>query len=148
VRAKIARRNQTLRAQGGRFWTIVEDDRSLLVEIFLHERQLEEAWREAEAGGCSDHLWLRLAKAREKDRPEEAAPVYLKLAGNLLQIIRNSNYEEPVELLIKAAGAMKRANRGAEFVRHLDALRAQYKSKRNFTKLLEKQRELLSVGGS
>jgi hypothetical protein len=69
-----------------------------------------------------------------------------RLAGNLLQISGNSRYEEPVELLIKAAGAMKRANRMDEFTRRLDELRLQYRSKRNFTKLLEDQRELLSGG--
>ncbi len=146
VRARIARANQLVRAQGRSFWNIAEGDRSLLVEIFLHERKLEEAWREAETGGCFDRLWLRLAEAREKDCPEDAASVYLRLAGNLLQISGNSRYEEPVELLIKAAGAMKRANRMDEFTRRLDELRLQYRSKRNFTKLLEDQREFLSGG--
>jgi tetratricopeptide (TPR) repeat protein len=52
-------------------------DHSRLVEIFLYEGDEEAAWREAEAGGCSDGLWLRLAQAREKKHPEEAAPIYL-----------------------------------------------------------------------
>jgi hypothetical protein len=38
---------------------------------------------------------------------------------------------------------MKRMDRSAEFVRHLDALRVKYKIKRNFIKLVEQQRRSL-----
>ena len=57
-----------------------DDNPSVLVEIFLYEGNADEAWREAGVGGCSDSLWLRLAAAREKDHPEDAAPLYLKQA--------------------------------------------------------------------
>ncbi|MBF0613005.1 MAG: SWIM zinc finger family protein, partial [Magnetococcales bacterium] len=39
-------------------------DRSLLVEIFLWEKDVEQAWREAKEGGCSQPLWLNLATQR------------------------------------------------------------------------------------
>lgn len=38
---------------------------------------------------------------------------------------------------------MKSIDRGAEFVRHLEALRAKYKVKRNFIKLVEQTRKAL-----
>jgi hypothetical protein len=38
---------------------------------------------------------------------------------------------------------MKRMGRSAEFVRNLEALRAKYKLKRNFIKLLEQKRKSL-----
>jgi len=38
---------------------------------------------------------------------------------------------------------MKRLDRSAEFVRHLEALRAKYKIKRNFIKLVEQKRKSL-----
>jgi hypothetical protein len=45
--------------------------------------------------------------------------------------------------LAKAAAIMKRLGRSSEFVRHLDALRAKYKIKRNFIKLVEQKRKSL-----
>lgn len=38
---------------------------------------------------------------------------------------------------------MKRLDRSAEFLRHLDVLRVRYKNKRNFIGLVEEKRKLL-----
>ena len=38
---------------------------------------------------------------------------------------------------------MRRMDRGAEFIGHLDALRGKYKIKRNFIKLVEQKRKSL-----
>ena len=46
-------------------------------------------------------------------------------------------------MLLKAAAVMKRIDRNAEFVRNLEALRVQYKIKRNFIKLVEQKRKSL-----
>jgi len=46
-------------------------------------------------------------------------------------------------LLVKAATVMRRMDRGAEFIRQLDALRLKYKIKRNFVKLVEQKRKSL-----
>ena len=113
------------------------------MEIFLYEGDEEAAWREAEAGGCSDGLWLRLAQAREKKHPEEAAPIYLRQAEAAILTTRNSRYNDSVRLLAKAAAMMKRLDRSGEFVSQLEALRAKYKIKRNFVKLLEQKRKSL-----
>ncbi len=118
-------------------------DRSTLVEIFLYERDIESAWREAQDGGCAGHLWLQLAAARESSHPEDAAPIYLKQAEAALAGSASGDYEEPVQLLVKAASAMKRMGHSAEFVKHLDALRATHKRRRNFIALLEKKRKSL-----
>jgi uncharacterized Zn finger protein len=120
-----------------------KQDHSVLVEIFLSEGNSEDAWREAVAGGCSDALWLRLADIRENEHPEDAAPIYLKYGD--AGVARGGGYDEAVGLLVKAAAAMKRMGRSAEFERHLDTLLAQYKSKRNFVKLVEKKRKLLRL---
>ena len=94
-------------------------------------------------GGCSDSLWLRLAAAREKEHPEDAAPIYLKQAEIAIAATRNGRYEDSVGLLVKAAAVMRRMNRSAEFVQRLDALRVKYKIKRNFIKLVEQKRKAL-----
>ena len=108
-----------------------------------YENDPEAAWREAQTGGCSDSLWLRLAATREKEHPEDAAPIYLKQAESAVAATSNGRYEDSVGLLVKAAAVMRRTGRSAEFVRHLDALRVKYKIKRNFIKLVEQKRKAL-----
>jgi len=51
-------------------------DSSRLVEILLWEANVEEAWREAKEGGCSDQLWLNLAARREEVYPEDSLAIY------------------------------------------------------------------------
>jgi len=119
------------------------DDHSTLVAIFFYERNPEEAWREAQAGGCSDDLWIQLASVREKEHPEDAAPIYLKQAEAAVAATSSGRYEDAVGHLVKAASAMQRIGQGAEFVRRLEALRVKYKVKRNFIKLVEQKRKWL-----
>jgi uncharacterized Zn finger protein len=143
IRARIAKAKERVRGQGRPRWVPNDADHSTLVEVFLHEGRVDDAWSEAVGGGCSGSLWLRLAAKREKEHPEDAAPVYLKYAEEGVAAVRNGRYEEPVQLLARAAAVMKRLDRGAEFVRALEALRAAYKIKRNFIKLVEQNRKTL-----
>ena len=115
-------------------------DHSALVEIFLYEKDVQAAWQEAQAGGCSSRLWLQLADARQPDHPDEAVPIYLKYAE---PAIVSSQYEDAVGLLVKAAASMMRMGRSEEFVRYLESLRVKYKARRNFIKLLEERRSSL-----
>jgi hypothetical protein len=124
-------------------WPQAAVDHSVLVEIYLHEGDAGQAWIEAQAGGCQDHLWIQLAAEREKDRPEDAAPIYWKQAEGELARGATGSYEQPVGLLVKAAAAMQRIGRSPEFVRNLEALRAKYKIRRNFIKLIEQNRKSL-----
>jgi uncharacterized Zn finger protein len=84
-----------------------------------------------------------LAANREQEHPEDAAPIYLKYAEAGVAATSNGRYEEPVNLLAKAAAVMKRLDRSAEFKIHLEALRVKYKIKRNFIKLVERKRKSL-----
>lgn len=145
IRVRIAKAKEKPRGQARPRWMQADDNHSVLVEIFLYEGKPDDAWREAGVGGCSDNLWLRLAAKRETEHPEDAAPIYLKYAEAGVAATSNGRYEEPVNLLVKAAAVMKRLDRSAEFVRHLEALRAKYKIKRNFIKLVEQKRKALYV---
>ncbi len=118
-------------------------DHSALVEVFLYEGDVDTAWREAQEGGCSDNLWLRLAANREKDHPADAAPIYMMQAEAAIAGARNSRYDDSVSLLVKAAAVMKRMDRRDEFERELQALRQKYKIKRNFVKLLGQKHQSL-----
>jgi len=143
IRSRIAQAKQKARKPAHSRWMQDEGDHSPLVEVFLFEGDPESAWREAQTGGCSDRLWLRLAAAREKANPEDAAPIYMKLAEAAVAATSNGRYEDSVDLLVKAATAMRRIDRSPEFVRQLDALRVKYKIKRNFIKQLEQKRKSL-----
>jgi len=118
-----------------------EPDHSQLVEIFLWEKNYEEAWQEATAGGCSQYLWLQLADAVAKDQPDRSLPIYRELIGPTLAQTNNAAYEEAIKLLGKMCRAMTRLDRANEFEDYLAALRVEYKRKRNFIKLLDRLRK-------
>ena len=143
TRHRMESARQENRKQARPRWMRAGDDHSQLVEIFLYERDVASAWREARIGGCSDTLWLRLAAAREREHPGDAVPIYLKQAEVSVTTTRNSVYDDAVELLVKAAALMKRMGRSEEFVVQLESLRLKYKIKRNFVKRLEQRRKSL-----
>jgi uncharacterized Zn finger protein len=117
-----------------------EADRSELVSIFLWEKRYEEAWQEAQAGGCTDDLWMQLAALREADHPQDALSIYKERIAPLVEITDNAAYEQAVELLRKVRTLMQQLGRVAEFDDYLAALKVEYKRKRNFIKLLSKMR--------
>ena len=123
-------------------WRNRRQDRSLLVEIFFHEGNAKEAWTEAQAGGCSDSLWLRLAELREKQHPEDAKAIYLRLGEQ--EILRASgNYDAGVALLERAAAAAHAIEKSGEFEAELDALLKKHKAKRNLLKRAVERRRFL-----
>jgi hypothetical protein len=133
IRLRIAKAKKKARGQTRPRWIQADDDNSSpLVKIFLYEGNPEEAWREAQTGGCSDSLWLRLAASHEKEHPEETAPIYLKYAEAGVAATSNGRYDDPVSLLARTAAVMKRLERSAEFVRTLEALRVKYKDQAQF----------------
>jgi tetratricopeptide (TPR) repeat protein len=143
IRARIAKAKEKARGQVRDRWMPVEVDHSVIVEIFLSEGSVEDAWQEALAGGCSDHLWLRLAALREDEHPEDAASIYRMHAESAIDATSGGRYEEPVKFLIKAAAAMQRAGQSVEFTAQLEALQTKFKLKRNFLKRVEEKRKSL-----
>lgn len=115
-------------------------DHSELVRIFLWEKDVEAAWREALEGGCSNNLWLELADEREKEYPEDALPVYQRQIEPTLNGKNNEAYREAVGLLRKVRELMVRLGRKDEFTTYLNEVRAAHKPKRNFMKLLHHAR--------
>jgi uncharacterized Zn finger protein len=113
-----------------------EADRSELVRIFLWEKRYEEAWQEAQAGGCTDALWMQLAAVREADHPQDALVIYRARIAPLVEMTDNASYERAIELLHKVRMLMQRLEREMEFDDYLAALKVEYKRKRNFIKLL------------
>jgi uncharacterized Zn finger protein len=114
----------------------VAADHSDFVRIFLWEKDVEAAWREAGAGGCSDGLWMELAGKREKDHPEDVLPIYQGQIERTLNRKNNQAYREAVVLLRKIRGLTVRLGDETRFTRYLASVRAMHKPKRNFMKLL------------
>src|SRR3990172_3670927 len=113
-------------------------DHSLLVEIFLFEKDTDAAWKEANDGGCSDSLWLRLAEAREKDHPNDAIAAYQRMVNPILDRKNNGAYEEATKLILKIKALMARTSEETKFASYLNSIKAAHKPKRNFMKLLER----------
>jgi uncharacterized Zn finger protein len=115
-------------------------DHSELVRVFLWEKDIEAGWREAQEGGCANDLWLDLAAKREKDHPEDVLPIYQRQIEPTLDRKNNEAYQEAVRFLRKVRELMVRLGREAEFTNTLDKVRAGHKPKRNFMKLLDREK--------
>lgn len=113
-------------------------DHSVLVRIFLWEKDPEAAWREAQTGGCGDHLWLELAAMREKDFPADALAVYRSRVAPTLEQGNNEAYKTAVEYMKKVRKLMARVGTEADFLPWAAQIETQFKRKRNFIKLLDK----------
>jgi len=119
-------------------WLWYPRDNSELVRIFLWEKDVEAAWREAQEGGCSNDLWHELAKKREKEYPEDAVDAYKQLVEPALERKKNSDYKDAVGFIERINRLMSRIGKKREFDEYLESVRATHKRKRNFIKLLEK----------
>lgn len=131
AKEKAAARKSVLR------WS-TPTDHSDLVSIYLWEKDVESAWREAKDGGCSDDLWLKLASLREAQHPADAVSVYQTQVESALGQKNDLGYRHAVELLRKIRSLMPRLGREAEFARYLESVRAAHKPKRNFIKMLDR----------
>jgi uncharacterized Zn finger protein len=124
-------------SQKNRWAWYCKADHSDLVRIFLWEKDLGAAWREAQEGGCSNDLWMELAAKRDKDHPEDSLPIYQRQIEPTLSHKNNQAYAATIKLLRKVREVMTRLERQDEFRNYLDKIRAAHKPKRNFIKLLD-----------
>jgi len=118
-----------------RYW-FDKQDNSTIVEIFIWEKDMESAWQEAKAGGCSEYLWLQLAKLREKEHPADAIDVYQSQVDPIVGQTNNRAYIEAMQLIKKIQQLMKKLGKEKEFAEYVSSLKVKYKPKRNFIKLL------------
>ncbi len=133
IRQQIAERKNT-KSFG---WSYHRADNSLLVTIFLHEKLLEEAWQEAVKGDCSEDLWLKLAKIREKEHPTDTLKIYKDRIEPKIKETNNQAYDQALIWIKEVKRLMSKLGRESEFKSYLVALRINYKIKRNFIKLLD-----------
>ncbi len=138
IRERIA--DKSTDPPGGPRWMRgTSRDHSLLVEIFLHEGDEEAAWREAQAGGCSQRLWLALAKRRETAHPEDSVRIYQAHIDSLLRHTGDRVYQDAVGMLQTIEQLLARSGREGAFRSLLTDLRTVHKRKRNLMKMLDKK---------
>ncbi len=125
--ARRARAFDVLRERGA------GEGRGALVRILIGEGRVEDAWREAVAGGCAETLWLELADLRRTSHPDETLPVYLRHLDRALGFSDVRNYAEVVRLLERIEEAHHALGEEAEFAVFLAALRTE---QRRRTKLI------------
>lgn len=138
LRNKIAR---TFAERGKfRFAGAEAPDKSLLVEIFLWEKNVEAAWQEAQSGVFHEKLWIKLAELRAKEHPQDAITVYRRQIARLVQQTNNNSYGEALELIKKIKPLMVRVSGASSVGNYLAELRGIFKAKRNFMKMLDQLR--------
>ncbi len=112
--------------------------RSLLVEILLLEDSIDAAWRAAVDAGCSQELWLRLARARAATHPADAIPVLLRAADRAIDGKNRDSYRTAAGLLREARPLFTHSDQDQHFLDHLAALRATHRPKRALREELDR----------
>ena len=114
-------------------------DRSELVAALLWEDDAEEAWREAQEGGCRRELWLALARRRERDHPADALEVYLAQIEPAIRHSDNHTYAGAVEWLEKVQALYGRLGQEHAFDELVGDIRQRHRAKRNLMKRLDER---------
>ena len=80
---------------------------------------------------------MELARAWEKDRPQDAPEIYRSRIDGIIDVRQNPAYDDAAELVERIKALMDRAGEGWAFAEWLEALRKEHKAKRNFMKRIE-----------
>jgi uncharacterized Zn finger protein len=112
-------------------------DASDLVQVFLFEGDVDQAWAEAKDGGCSWRLWLKLARRREAAHPLDAIPIFEDEVERLIAAKNNDAYRQAVETMAHVQKLMRAAAQPDAFAPYAAGVRARHKPKRNLMKLLD-----------
>ena len=110
---------------------------SLRIQIALWENDLEVAWEFAHKGFCERNLLIALAGKLESSRAADALSLYRRVVPPIVEQTNNTAYEEAIKLIRKVGELMIAQSQPRQFDDYLAVLRAQFKPKRNFIKLLE-----------
>lgn len=112
-------------------------DHSELVRAFLWENDVETAWTEARAGGCSEGLWMELAEKREKRHPQDSIEVYQRSIESSIEDKTNRGYEDAVKLMKRVGRLMLELGQADGFRAYVAGVRSRHKPKRNLLRLID-----------
>ena len=110
---------------------------SLLVQILIQEKEVEEAWSVAQEFSCTENLWLDLAKLREQMHPDDSLPIYQRHVDQALAAVNERGYQMAAGHLRLIRDMLKMHGRSQEFMAYLAAVRQEHKRKRNFLAILD-----------
>jgi hypothetical protein len=118
-----------------------ERDLGGLVDALLDDGDVEGAWNVAHEDPDWDpgsHRRLRLAEAREAQRPEQALPYYMLVADEMLLETGRRAYASAVPVLKHARRAADAAGQGEWFTTRIADLREQHRRRPTFIAMLDK----------
>ena len=94
--------------------TLERADLRGFVEVLIDDGDVDLAWSSAESApreALGPVLWMRLAEARETDRPADAFVIYLRVAGEVLEDANRNAYKSGARILLR--DAPRRRQRGS-----------------------------------
>ena len=139
LRGGVRRRMRAARGASVSPWA-ARADASDTVDVLLWEGEVEQAWSEATALGCSDRLWCELARRREGDHPLDAIPIWQAEVERSIEGRSNDAYRQAVELMAHVAKLMRAAGQPDAFPPYASGVRTRHRAKRNLVKLLDDRR--------
>ncbi len=107
------------------------------IEIALWENDLDAAHAAIQQGFCEQSLLIKTADIFASTRPQDALVIYQQMVVTFVDKTKQSAYEEAMVLIKKIATLMLALNQQQPLLEYLNALRVQYKAKRNFIALLD-----------
>ena len=112
--------------------------RTELVRLFLAGQEDDNAWEAFNGGPVAASLWSRMAAVRGKTHPRDALALYQRLLPMAVELGRSaSQYDEAFDV-VRAIGQLRvRLDEWKQFAAELTEIRATYRAKRNFIKLLD-----------
>lgn len=109
--------------EGPRQWQWGHGGHSVLVEIFLSEGDSGAALAEARSGGCTESLWMEIARAREAEHPRDAISIYQARIDPIVKRMDNRAYDEAAALAGKIGTLMKHCGQVKAFSEWIDSVR-------------------------
>jgi hypothetical protein len=109
----------------------------VLVEVLLHEGDVDGAWVVAQEHGCEHRLWLVLARAREKTHPLEVIPIYEAEAAKQIDTKKPGGYRKAVNALARIAKLAHQADAPERFDAVVAEVRSAHARKRRLMELFD-----------
>lgn len=105
---------------------------SVLVEILLYDGDVDGAWEVANTVGCDQRWWMTLARAREKDHPVDAIPVYQEAVEDLIDMKKSGAYKDAIGLIARLQHLYIAADAADDWTAYLDDVTTRHRQKSSF----------------
>lgn len=107
-----------------------------LIAVLLEDGAEDEAWDLAREHGCSQALWMDLARAREADHPADAIPVYQREIEALIDRKDPRFYDSAVDMVGMVGELFRVIGDPAAFDAYVADLQRRHKAKSKLQRIL------------